>query len=127
MSNYHTRIVVLSYAEDSVPEFADEASRNAWYAALGRQVAYGLFSTQNPAKDHSTQLVNMTLNTYCELQICAHYYTPVLQIRYDDGCAKFTGTPDEALSNLTDKLMSTQYPLTIGAVLHQSGEWGFHS
>ena len=124
MKNLHTRVIVLNYFEDEVPLHATDKEQQEWYAALGRMVAYGLYHDRNPAEESTTQYVRLGFREN-PVEIDACYHKPVPLLRYEDGMAKFIGSPDEVISNLS--LMLTGNPFVMGAVLHSDGKWGFHS
>lgn len=124
MKNLHTRVIVLSYFEDEVPLHATHQEQEAYYAALGRMVAYGLYHDRNKAEDSTTQYVEMGFRKN-PVEIDAAYHKPVPQQRYVDWTPKHIGTPDEAITNLNFMLACN--PFVMGAPLHSDGKWGFHS
>ncbi len=124
MKNLHTRVLVLNYFEDEVPLHATDKEQQEWHAALGRMVAYGLYHDRNPAEESTTQYVRLSFREQ-PVEIDACYHKPVPLLRYEDGMAKFIGSPDEVISNLSFMLSGS--PFVMGAVLHSDGKWGFHS
>lgn len=125
MKNLHTRVIVLSYFEDEVPLHATHQEQEAYYAALGRMVAYGLHQDRNKAEDSTTQYVEMGFRKN-PVEIDACYHEPVPQPRYEDGTPKFVGTAGQDIKELREHLASSNC-FVIGAVLHSDGKWGFHS
>lgn len=119
---FHTRVVVVHYDSNDVRVFETETEEEGqkWYRALGRLVAYGL---QGKDRDDSTQLMSLSLGNP-EMTACYHNPLPVPRDR--DGFEIYSGSPDQAVSVMWDRLRSEQ-PFVLGAVLHDDGEWGFHS
>jgi len=125
MKNLHTRVIVLSYFEDEVPLHATHQEQEAYYAALGRMVAYGLYHDRNKAEDSTTQYVDMGFRKN-PVEIDACYHKPIQQLRYADGTPKFVGTAAQDIKELREHLTSSNC-FVMGAVLHSDGKWGFHS
>ena len=126
MKNLHTRVVVLNYFEDDVPLHSTIEEQQEWYAALGRMVAYGLYSDRSKAEDSTTQYVSLGFRKN-PVEIDACYHKQVLQPRYEGGGPKYVGTATQDLHGLQDKLTAYKGGFVMGAVLHSDGKWGFHS
>lgn len=114
---FHTRVVVVHYDSNDLDAPGD---RQKWYYALGRLVAYGL---QDKDREDSTQLVSLSLGNP-EMTACYHKPLPVP--RDKDGFEIYSGSPEQAVHVMWDRLRSEQ-PFVLGAVQHDDGEWGFHS
>ena len=83
-------------------------------------MAYGL---QDKDREDSTQLVSLSLGNP-EMTACYHKPLPVP--RDKDGFEIYSGSPEQAVHVMWDRLRSEQ-PFVLGAVQHDDGEWGFHS
>lgn len=127
MSNYHIRVITLHYDEATLPKFKKQEEIDAWHQAVGRMVCYGL---QQEAEDDTIQLVTGGI-TANPLELDLHYYAPLPPERHENGDRKYVNTPSEWLNTTVDRLVEKSVKLyrgiTIGAVLHSDGHWGFHS
>lgn len=126
---YHTRIITLTYNDASVPTFETQAEIDEWHRALGRMVAYGLRTA--PTDESVIEWVPMAFGTR-PTEIDAAYHAPIISqpIKYEDGGARYLGSPAAKLDGFANELKNLtdgRRPFVMGAVLHGDGKWGFHS
>jgi len=88
MSQYHTRIINLSYRDEDLPTFSTQEEIDAWHAAVGRMVLYGM---RKEAPEDTIQMVSMGL-TSKPAELCASYHTTL------PACAEKYGTATPATS-----------------------------
>jgi hypothetical protein len=129
MSPYHTRIINLSYRDEDLPTFSTQEEIDAWHAAVGRMVLYGM---RKEAMEDTIQMVNMGLTTK-PAELCASYHAtlPACAEKYEDGHARYIGSTAELVTNATSELHNRSQAVgrsfVMAAVLHSDGKWGFHS
>jgi len=129
MHNYHTRVLVLNYSDEDMPQFETQKEIDAWYQAVGRMVLYGM---RKDAAEGTIQLVTARLSK-SPTELCASYYPtlPACAEKCSDGFGRYIGSMSEVVDNLTDQLHERSQEqgraFVMGAVLHSDGTWGFHS
>ena len=124
MKTYHQRIITLGYFAEDLPKFETTEEQQAFYAALGRQVMYGMQrDEQTPA---TIQLVNVSIDNRGPLEIDAAFYPPMLA-REEQG--HYLGSVDHKVDDFlaTMKARIAGHPFVIGAVSHNDGTFSFHS
>lgn len=127
MSNqYHTRVFVLNYSNDSLPKFETAAEIDEYHRALGRMVAYGMA----PSDEDTVTLVAAGI-TQNPLEVCAAYYYPLPAQRMENGERWYIGSASEVVGTLIDTLAekskALHRPFVMAAVKHNDGKFGFHS
>lgn len=125
ISPFHQRVIVLSYFTDTAPKFHSDEEADAYHAAIGRTVLYGL---QREATEDTVQLVSIGLLRHQE-EFDAAYYRAVASNPPDEtGYRPYEGAPLQQLNAYIFSCQnhSPENPFVIGAV-KQNGKWGFHS
>jgi len=118
LSKMHTRVIVLTYFEDTLESHNDQAQ---FERALGRIVAYGLPRTQD---EDVVQLVPVMISKD-EIITAYHAPTPAYE-RREDGSIKSLGSKAQHVHALEDVLYQER-PFVLGAVKDKDGTYGFHS
>ena len=124
---FHSRIFVLHYAQEDLPHFETGESLQAWHAAVGRMVLYGMYE---PQERDTLQLVSATIGTN-PVEMDAGYFPRVTTTTetWGDGSPKYLNSPSAKVGNFIVEFrnMSSGRAFVMGAVLHSDGEFGFHS
>jgi hypothetical protein len=129
MRNYHTRVLVLNYSDEDLPQFETQEEIDAWYQAVGRMVLYGM---RKDAAEDTIQLVTAGLSK-SPTELCAAYHPtlPARAEKYEDGFGRYIGSTSEVVDNFTEQLHERSQEqgraFVMAAVLHSDGTWGFHS
>lgn len=129
MNLFHRRLVSLSYFTEDLPKFQTENEIQAWYAAVGRMVLFGL---AQDAPDDTVQLVQMGI-TQNPLELDAVYCRtlPAYQERYANGEYRSLDSHGSRIAELERYLHEESQklgrPFVMGAVKHADGVFGFHS
>lgn len=127
MSNFHRRIIDLSWFDDKLPTFETDEQAQAWYAALGRLVAYGLHSREG------RDSVDVVVLGILDGQEMVAAYSPTLPLRGEpdaSGYAPYVGSLDQQLDDTSNAIQGLipGRRFVLGAVFHEYNQkWGFHS
>lgn len=127
MKNLHRRVIEFTFFSGDLPMFETNEQAQAWYAAVGRLVAYGLHDQKDIGYD-TVDLVQVQVRDKDELVAC--YYKPEpARIMDDEGFSDWDKPQPEM--DLADYVLKVRQrvgdrPFVMGAVM-SGGKWGFHS
>lgn len=121
----HRRIISLCYDDNKPLTFITNEEQQAYFAAIGRMMVYGL-AREGPA---SIDLVCGGLQALDEIT-CSYSAKLDEDIVYPDGYKSYNGSngqlTDSFLQAMQEKGLDKHRAFTVGAV-KSGGKWGFHS